>query len=96
MNGWGRRLGMGLVLTVLATGFAWLNGTERVDLHLGLVRLRDVPLPAVVFGTFLLGMLSLFLASLRSELRTRRRLRSYRQALGAEPGFDPDDAKDRD
>ena len=95
MSGWGRRLAIGAGLAVVATGFAWLNGTERVDVHLGLVRLHDAPFSAVVFTSFLLGMLTLFLASLRSDLRMRRRLQRYRQALGADARPDPDDAAER-
>lgn len=90
MNGLGRRLLLGGVLALAATGFAWLNGAETVRLNLGLVRISGVSLPAVVFAAFLLGMLTLFLASLKSELRTQRMLRRYREALGAETARDPD------
>lgn len=69
-------------LALAAAGFAWLNGAIRVPVNLGIVRLGSVPLPVVVFAAFLLGMLTLFLAGLRSELRTARMLRRYRQALG--------------
>jgi len=89
----GRILG-GLVLTLLAAGFAWLNGGQHVTLHLGLFRLRGVSLPAVVFAAFLAGMLTLMLASLKSDLRSRRMLRRYREALGGEPLRDPGDAPD--
>lgn len=71
-------------LALLSAGFAWLNGGVRVDVNLGLVRLSGVPLPVVVFVAFLLGMLTLFLAGLKSELRTQRMLRRYRELLGAD------------
>ncbi len=90
----GRILG-GLLFVVVAVGFAWLNGGQHVGLHLGLFRLRSVSLPAVVFGAFLAGMLTLFLASLRSDLRTRRMLARYREALGPNAANDSDDAPGR-
>ncbi|MFQ5528817.1 MAG: hypothetical protein ACE5FP_00560 [Gemmatimonadota bacterium] len=89
----GRILGA-LLLTGLAAGFAWLNGGQRVGLHLGLFRVRSVSLAAVVFAAFLAGMLTLLLASLKSDLRTRRMLRRYRQALGPDSVPDPADAPD--
>ena len=85
-------------LALLSAAFAWLNGGARVDVNLGLVRLSSVPLPIVVFVAFLLGMLTLFLAGLKSELRTQRMLRRYRELLGADEaspaGADQDPAGD--
>ena len=69
---------------LLAVGFAWLNGGQRVSVHLGLFRLNSVSVATVVFGAFLAGMVTLFLASLRSDLRTRRMLKRYREELGRE------------
>ncbi|MDH3298380.1 MAG: hypothetical protein OEM96_08925 [Gemmatimonadota bacterium] len=91
MNG---RIFGALILTLLATGFAWLNGGERVELHLGLFRVHSVSLPAVVFAAFLAGMLTLTLASLKADLRSRRMLRRYREALGGESPPDSADAAD--
>jgi uncharacterized integral membrane protein len=90
VNGIGRRLLLGGVLALFATVFAWLNGAETVRVNLGLVRISGVSLPGVVFVAFLLGMLTLFLASLKSEMRTQRMLRRYREALGAEAARDPE------
>lgn len=78
------RLLVGGVLALLAAGFAWLNGGVRVDVNLGLVRLSGVPLPVLVFAAFLLGMLTLFVAGIKAELRTQRMLRRYRDLLSAE------------
>lgn len=78
------KLLVGGALALLSAGFAWLNGGIRVDVNLGLVRLSGVPLPVVVFAAFLLGMLTLFLAGLKAELRTQRMLQRYRDLLGAE------------
>lgn len=82
MNGLRERLVAGTALALLAAGFAWLNGGARADVNLGIVRIEAVPLPLIVFVAFLLGMLTLFLASLKAELRMQRRLQRYREALG--------------
>jgi uncharacterized integral membrane protein len=95
MSGPGGRILGGLLFVLVAVGFAWLNGGQHVDLHLGLFRLRSVSVPAIVFGAFLAGMLTLFLASLKSDLRTRRMLARYREALGRNAANDSDDAPDR-
>jgi uncharacterized integral membrane protein len=41
-----------------------------------------VSLPVVVFTAVGMGMLLVFLAGLRADLKTRRMLRRYRDALG--------------
>ncbi len=71
-----------VAFSALAAGFAVLNGGTRVSVHLGLITLRSVSLPAVVFTSVVLGMLMVFLAGLRADLRTRRMIRRYRDALG--------------
>lgn len=82
MTGLRERLLLGGGFALFAAGFAWLNGAVRVPVNLGIVRFASVPLAVVVLVAFLLGMLTLFLASLKAELRTARMLRRYRQALG--------------
>lgn len=82
MNGLRERLLVGGALALIAAAFAWLNGDVRVAVNLGVVRIDAVPLPIVVFVAFLLGMLTLFLASLKADLRMQRMLRRYREALG--------------
>ncbi len=84
------RLLMGGLLALVAAGFAWLNGGIRVDVNLGLVRLSGVPLPVLVFVVFLLGMLTLFVAGIKAELRTQRMLRRYRELLSDEGPPAPD------
>lgn len=76
------RLLVGGTLALVAAVFAWLNGGARVAVNLGVVRIDAAPLPIVVFAAFLLGMLTLFLASLKADLRMQRMLRRYREALG--------------
>lgn len=90
---------VGGALALIAAVFAWLNGDVHVAVNLGVVRVDAAPLPIVVFVAFLLGMLTLFLASLKADLRMQRMLRRYREALGrdaatpratgSEPGADP-------
>lgn len=99
MSGLRERLLVGGALAVIAAAFAWLNGDVRVAVNLGVARVDAAPLPIVVFVAFLLGMLTLFLASLKADLRMHRMLRRYRQALGrdgaasrghgSEPGAEP-------
>lgn len=69
-----------LLLAAVAAGFAVANGGERVTVELGLVTLR-ASLPLVVFLSVLLGMVLVLAAGLRADLRTRRRLRRYRELL---------------
>jgi uncharacterized integral membrane protein len=68
--------------SALAALFAVQNGGVRVPLHLGIVSIRSVSLPVVVFTAVGMGMLLVFLAGLRADLKTRRMLRRYRDALG--------------
>lgn len=82
MNGTWARLGIIAVCSALAAGFALLNAGTRVPLRLGIVGFRSVPLASVVFLSILLGMALVFFAGLRADLRTRRMLRRYREALG--------------
>jgi len=73
-----------VAVALLAAGFAYLNGAERVSVHLGFtvlyrvpltIVLYRVPLTIVVFVAFILGMLVMFGVSLRQDLRIRRALR---------------------
>lgn len=73
-----------LVIAGLAAGFAVANGEERVTVELGLLTVRRVSLPMVVFVSVLLGMVLVLAAGLRADLRTRRRLRRYREILDRE------------
>lgn len=80
MKLWVRILGF-VLLAGLAFAFAAANGGELVTLDLWLVRIRGLSLPTVVFGSVLLGMVTVFLVGLRADLRTRRTLRRYRREL---------------
>ena len=82
MSSVGRRMLFVAAFSAIAALFAVQNGGVRVPLHLGIVTLRSVSLPVVVFGSVIVGMLLVFLAGLRADLKTRRMLRRYRDALG--------------
>ncbi len=83
MKFWVRALTFAVVAG-LAFGFAVANGDQQVTVELGLVTLRSVSLPVLVFGAVLVGMLAVFLAGLRADLRTRRTLRRYREVIEGE------------
>ena len=82
MNGIAGRIAIILGSSALAALFAWLNMGERVTLRLGIVTLRSIPLSTVVFLSILVGMLLVFAVGLRADLKTRRMVRRYREALG--------------
>ena len=82
MSGLAGRIAIILGSSVLAALFAWLNMGERVTLRLGIVTLRSIPLSAVVFVSILVGMVLVFAVGLRADLKTRRMVRRYREALG--------------
>jgi uncharacterized integral membrane protein len=84
----GGRILFVVAFSLVAAAFAVQNGGQRVTVHLGIVTLRSVSLPLVVFGSVVVGMLLVFLAGLRADLRTRRMLRRYRDALGG-PAEEP-------
>lgn len=84
MNGLFARIAIVAGCSILAAWFAWLNGGERVDVRLGIATLEAVPVSVVVFASILFGMSLLFFVGLRADLRTRRMIRRYREALGRE------------
>lgn len=83
MKFWVRALTF-VVVAGLAFAFAVANGDQQVTVELGLVTLRSVSLPVLVFGSVLVGMLAVFVAGLRADLRTRRTLRRYREVIEGE------------
>lgn len=74
-----------VALAGAATVFAVQNGGVRVPVRLGVTTVNGVSLPVIVFVAVLLGMLLVFLAGLRADMRTRRMMRRYRDALGGSP-----------
>jgi uncharacterized integral membrane protein len=82
VNGIAGRIAIILGSSALAALFAWLNMGERVTLRLGIITLRSIPLSTVVFLSILVGMVLVFAVGLRADLKTRRMVRRYREALG--------------
>ncbi len=82
MSSLGWRMVLVAVFSAVAALFAVQNGGIRVPIHLGIVTIRSVSLPVVVFTSVIVGMLMVLLAGLRADLKTRRMLRRYRDALG--------------
>lgn len=70
------------VIAVLSAWFAAANGGQRVSLQLGLFTLHSISVPALVFGSVILGMVIVMLAGLSADLRTRAMIRRYRELLG--------------
>ena len=82
MSSLGLRMVLVAAFSAVAALFAVQNGAVRVSIHLGVVTIRSVSLPVVVFTSMIVGMLMVLLAGLRADLKTRRMLRRYRDALG--------------
>jgi uncharacterized integral membrane protein len=67
---------IGLLLLVLLSGlFAYFNAGERTTLSLGFTTIYQVSLVRLVLGSFVLGMLAMFLVGLRQDMQLRRELR---------------------
>ena len=67
-----------IIVAVLAGLFAYLNAGERATLNLGFVVLYRLSLPGILFGAFLAGMITMFVAALPNDIRVRRLLREHR------------------
>jgi uncharacterized integral membrane protein len=65
-----------LALLVLSTVFAARNGASTVTVDIGFATLERVPLPVVVFGAVLLGMLVMLAAGVHSDLNVRSILKA--------------------
>lgn len=73
---------VGAVAVVALGWFAYANLDQAVDLRLGLFTLRGVPLPIIVYGALVVGMLAMLGLGLRSDLHTRRALERYDKIAG--------------
>lgn len=69
-----------VLLALLVAGLAFQNRGETGTLRLLTATFYRVPLLPIVLGSFLLGMLTMFLLGLRHDLRVRRELRARRAA----------------
>ena len=86
---------LGGVVAVVALGwFAYANGGQTVDVHLGLFTLRGVSLPVVIYGSVIAGMLLVVGVSARSDLRAQKALKRYDQiAADALKDFNAEDQR---
>lgn len=64
-----------VAVVVLAMAFAAANAGNRVTLELGLITLYRAPVTLVAFSGLLVGMVVMFVAGIRSDLKVRRILR---------------------
>lgn len=64
-----------LVVAFLAAAFAYQNRGEAATMHFAGATFYRVPLTWIALGSFLLGMIAMFLLGLRHDLRVRRVLR---------------------
>lgn len=79
-----RLLAFALVAS-LAFWFTSVNAGERVVVDLVVWRVT-APLPLVVFGSILIGMLSVLFVGLRADLRTRRAVERRRRLANRSAG----------
>ena len=86
---------LGGVVAVVGLGwFAYANGGQTVDLHLGLFTLRGVSFPVVIYGAVIVGMLLVVGMSARSDLKAQKALKRYDQiAADALRDFDAGDER---
>lgn len=64
-----------LVVLFLAMGFAAANAGHRVTINLGLFTLYQVPVTLVAFSGLFLGMVTMFLTGVHTDLKVRKILR---------------------
>ena len=77
-----------LLVALAAFWFTAANSGERVTIDLVLLRLT-APLPLVVFGSVLVGMIAVALVGVRADLETRRSILRYREVAARSTSADP-------
>lgn len=82
------------MLVAAAGFFSFLNAGERVTLSLGFTTLYRISLVGLVFGAFLLGMVAMFLFSLRYDRRIRDALRDHYERYPPPPPGPPSPPRD--
>lgn len=75
----GARWAAGAAWVLLLAAFAFLNRGERVALNVGVTVIYQLPLVALVYGAFILGMVAMFLYGLRQDRKVRRLLREQQR-----------------
>lgn len=71
------RSAIGAVLVGALGWLAYAHMDQSVELRFGLFTLHDVPLPIVMYGALVVGMLAMVGVSLRNDLRVRQALKRY-------------------
>jgi len=71
-----------VLIALLAFWFTAVNSGERVTVDLVILRLM-VPLPLVVFGSVLVGMVSVLLVGLKADIQTRRAIQKFREVAAS-------------
>lgn len=64
-----------LAVLLMALGFAAANAGHRVTINLGLFTLYQVPVTLVAFSGLFLGMVTMFLTGVHTDLKVRKILR---------------------
>jgi len=72
------------VLVLIAALFSFLNSSARVTLDVGFTELYQISLVGLVFGSFLLGMIAMFLFGLRYDRKVRDTLRDHARRARSE------------
>lgn len=70
-----RIIGGALAIAALAW-FAYANSGASVDVDFVIFTLHDLSVAAVIYGSLIVGMLLILALGFRTDLRTRRQLRS--------------------
>ena len=73
-SGWGRWFAVSVLVAVAAI-FSFLNAGERVSIDVGFTTFYRISLVGLVFGSFLFGMVAMFLFGLKHDRRIREALR---------------------
>ena len=71
-----------VLIALLAFWFTAVNSGERVTVDFVILRLT-VPLPLVVFGSVLVGMLAVLFVGLKADIQTRRAIQKFREVAAA-------------
>lgn len=64
-----------VLLVIVAAGFAALNGEQRVTVNLGVVTLYRMPVTLVAFMGLFVGMVTMWVAGIYTDLKVRAILR---------------------
>ncbi len=78
----GLKTAAGALAVIVLGWFAYAHFDQAVDINLGLFELRNVPLPLVIYGSVIVGMLVMVAVGLRSDMRVRDALKNDADEAG--------------